>query len=130
MLSFRNRSGMACAERYPFGRDVDHVDDGRAAWRDEHGNGIACLGRPEADTAALIPIGQEVDVSRELFVEVFIQAAAAKDSHQAGPNFLKAPDHGAVPPPAVPRTRPMTDVSRAQLAASAASAFSPARVSE
>ena len=81
-------------------------------------------------TAALIPIGQEVDVSRELFVEVLVQAAPAKDSHQAGPNFLKAPDHGVVPPPAVPSTRPMTDASRAQLAASAASAFSPARVSE
>ena len=43
---------------------------------------------------------------------------------------MQAPDHRAVRVTGVASTRPMTDASRVQLAASAARAFSPARVSE
>ena len=53
-----------------------------------------------------------------------------KTADQPGQRFLQAPHHRAVLPSGVASTRPMTDASRAQLAASAASAFSPARVRE
>jgi hypothetical protein len=74
-------------------------------------------------------LGQQRDMRRQLIVEVLVEPLPAEDCHDTGQRFQKAPDHRPRAPE-VASTRPMTDERRSHVAASTASAFSPARVSE
>ena len=91
-------------------------------------NGLAPRLGPR-QTAALVLLRQQLEMGRQLFVKLPIELSAANDRKRAREGFPGIANH-AMPPLEVVRTRPITEASRSQLAASAASAFSPARVSE